>query len=379
MTSKTRLAAALGLLARGSGALLIAFGLAGCVPDARLKIPLNDVPAVLDDGWLVATPASQGFDAAKLKESYDLFFSEDDFVTARSLLVVRNGYLVAEGYCRDLDDIGRKRAIQSATKSVTSLLVGIAIDQGILDSVGRMLYSIVPDKFGAGADEARRAITLRDLLTMKSGLDFSNDDFTLEMAYDVRGDGTAHILRKPLVHQPGTFYNYQDCDPYLVGAALERLAGASLEEFAVTNLFGKIGISDFIWLKQRDGTTYGAYGLYLTPRNLARLGKLVVQRGLWDGEQVVSSAWIDTSTAKQTDMDPESAGHGFDYGFYWWRVPELGAFTAYGHGGQYVLVAPAKQLVIVMTAEPDTNGDAAEIGLPSFVDLARIVIEAAGP
>jgi CubicO group peptidase (beta-lactamase class C family) len=214
---------------------------------------------------------------------------------------------------------------------------------------------------------------------MKSGLDFSNDDFTLEMAYDVRGDGAAHILRKPLVHQPGTFYNYQDCDPHLVGAALERLTGASLEEFAVANLFGKIGISDFIWLRHRDGTTYGAYGLYLTPRNLARLGKLVIQRGQWDGAQVVSPAWIDTSTAKQTDMDPEGASHGFDYGFYWWRVPELGAFTAYGHGGQYVLVVPAKNLVVVMTAEPDTNGDTAEILLPHFVDLARIVIEAAGP
>ena len=363
--------------ARGIGALAMALAITGCVPDAKLKIPYNDAPAVVDDGWPVATPASQGLDPDGIREAYRIFFSEDDFVTARSLLVVRNGYLVAEGYCRDLDDIGVKRAIQSATKSVTSLLVGMAIDKGLLDSVDRTLYSVLPDKFDGV--EAKREITFRDLMTMKSGLDFDNDDFTLDMAYDVRGDGTAHILRKPLVHAPGTVFNYQDCDPHLVGAALERLAGMSLDEFAAANLFGPIGISDFIWLRHRDGTTYGGYGLYLAPRDLARLGQLVAQGGEWDGEQVVSVAWIDTSTAKQSEMDPDAKASGFDYGFYWWRVPEIGAFTAYGHGGQYVMMVPAKDLVIVMTAEPDTNGDTVAIGLAHFADLAHIIIDAAGP
>ena len=348
----------------------------GCVPDEPLKIAYNDAPASLNDGWAIAAPESQGIDRTRLREAYRHFFSENEYITARSLLVVRNGYLVAEGYCRDREDILHKGALQSATKSVTSLLVGIAMDRGLLDSVDRTIYSVIPEEFGN--DPAKKAITLRHLLTMRSGLSFSNDHFTLEMAYDVRGDGIAHILSKPLINEPGTFFNYQDCDPQLVSAALQRLVGTSLEEFARTNLFAKIGIGDYVWLAHRDGTTYGPYGLYLRPRDLARIGKLVAQKGSWEGEQVVSEAWVALSTAKQGDLDPADQSLGFDYGFYWWRSPADGAFTAFGHGGQYILVVPDKNLVIVLTAEPDTNGDTSEIGLPQFLVLARIIIAAAG-
>jgi CubicO group peptidase (beta-lactamase class C family) len=356
--------------------LLFGLALTGCVPDARLKIPYNDAPAVLEDGWPIATPEAQAFDRAGLRRAYESFFSEDDYVTARSLLVVRNGYLIAEGYCRDPRDIRQQRAIQSATKSVTSLLTGIAIDLGYLDDLGRTLYSIMPDEFGS--DPAKLGITLFDLMTMKSGIDFNNDDFTREMEFHVRGDGAKHILAKPMIHEPGTVFNYQDCDPHLLGAALQRLTGSTLEQFAKSRLFEKIGITNYVWLKHHDGTTYGAYGLYLVPRDLARIGKLVAQRGRWNDEQVVSEQWIDLSTSRQSEVDPVGTGLGFEYGLYWWRIPEIGAFTAYGHGGQYILVVPAKNLVIVMTAEPDTNGDTAEIRLEQFVVLARVIIDSAG-
>jgi CubicO group peptidase (beta-lactamase class C family) len=354
--------------------LLLALALTGCLRDDPLKITYNDTPAPLDDGWPVAAPQSQGVAPAGLRAAYERFFSEDDFVTARSLLVVRHGYLVAEGYCRDQADIGRAYAIQSATKSVTSLLTGICIDQGLLDRVDRPLADFIADEFPC--DPQKLAITLRDLLTMRSGIDFDNDHFTMEMAYEVRGDGIAHILRKPLIHAPGSTYNYQDCDPHLLGAALERLTGMPLRAFAQQNLFAKIGIRDPVWLAHADGTTYGAYGLYLTPRDMARIGKLMAQRGRWDGEQIVSEAWIDESTALQTQMTPQDQAAGFEYGFYWWRIPELGAFTANGHGGQFIFVAPAKDLVIVMTAEPDTDAETVAIDLTQFLELARIVLAA---
>ena len=356
-------------------ALLVVLSVPGCLPDAKIKIPYNDTPVALDDGWPLATPESQGFDRAALTHAYEVFFSEDDYVPARSLLVVRNGYLVAEGYCREADDIREKRAIQSATKSVTSILTGIAVDLGLLGDFERTLYDIIPDKFGP--DPAKRTITLRQLMTMKSGIDFDNDVFTLEMEHYVRGDGIAHILGKPLAYEPGTVYNYQDCDPHLLSAAIARLAGISLEEFAVEHLFRKIGISDYVWLKHHDGTTYGGYGLYLTPRDMARIGNLMVDGGHWEGEQVVSENWVYISTAKQTSVDPENDAHGFDYGYYWWRVSEVGAFTAYGHGGQYIFVVPAKDLVIVLTAEPDTDGETAAIDLAEFLPLARLIIDAA--
>ncbi len=354
--------------------LLLALALAGCLRDSPLKIAYNDTPAPRNDGWPIAAPQTQGIAPSGLRAAYERFFSEDDFVTARSLLVVRHGYLVAEGYCRDRADIDRRYAIQSATKSVTSLLTGICVDQGLLDSVDRPLADVLGDEFPC--DPQKLTITLRDLLTMKSGLDFDNDHFTMEMAYAVHGDGIAHILRKPLIHVPGSVFNYQDCDPHLLGAALERLTGMSLRAFAQQHLFAKLGIRDYVWQAHADGTTYGAYGLYLTPRDMARVGKLMAQRGRWDGDQVVSQAWIDESTALQTQMTPQDQANGFEYGFYWWRVPELDAFTANGHGGQYIFVVPASDLVIVLTAEPDTDAETAAIDLTEFLVLARIIIAA---
>jgi CubicO group peptidase (beta-lactamase class C family) len=355
-------------------AVVLASG--GCIQDGRLKIPYNDAPRPRDDGWPIAVPESLGMDRTRLRQAYELFFSEHDFVPARSLLVVRRGVLVAEGYCRDLDDIDRIGALMSATKSVTSLLAGLAIDGSPADSLDRTLYSLIPGKFDA--DSTRRCITLRHLLTMRSGIDFDNDDFSLEMDHDVHGDGIAHILHKPLLHPPGTTYNYQDCDPHLISAALQKITGKSLGRFAQERLFQPIGISNHLWLKHHDGTTYGGYGLYLTPRDMARIGKLVLQGGRWEGRQVVPEDWITLSTARQTTMGEEDARLGFDYGFYWWRVPELGAFAANGHGGQYIFVVPAQELVIVLTAEPDTDIDTVAITLPQFLVLARIILDAAG-
>jgi CubicO group peptidase (beta-lactamase class C family) len=357
--------------------LLLLLAPAGCIHDGRLKIPYNDTPRPRHDGWPVAAPESLRMDRSKLHQAFELFFSEDEFVTARSLLVVRRGSLVAEGYCRDLDDVDRIGALMSATKSVTSLLTGIAIDGNPADSLDRTLYSLIPGKFDA--DPARRRMTLRHLLTMRSGLDFDNDDFSLEMEHDVHGDGISHILHKPMIHEPGATYNYQDCDPHLMSAALQEITGTALERFAEAHLFQPLGISRFLWLKHHDGTTYGGYGLYLAPRDMARIGQLVLQNGRWNGRQVVPQDWITLSTAHQTDMDEENARLGFDYGFYWWRVPELGAFTANGHGGQYIFVVPATELVIVMTAEPDTDSDTVSITLAQFLELARVVVGAAGP
>jgi CubicO group peptidase (beta-lactamase class C family) len=356
--------------------LLLVLASAGCIHDGRLKIPYNDTPRPLDDGWPIAVPESLGMDGAKLRQAYELFFSEHDFVPARSLLVVRRGALVAEAYCRDLDDISRIGALMSATKSVTSLLTGIAIDNDGADSLDRTLYSLIPGKFDT--DSAKRRITLRHLLTMRSGIDFDNDHFSLEMDHDVHGDGIAHVLHKPLLYQPGTTYNYQDCDPHLMSAALQEIVGMTLDRFAQERLFRPIGISKHLWLAHHDGTTYGGYGLYLTPRDMARIGKLVLQSGRWEGRQVIPEGWIRLSTARQTEMDAENARLGFDYGFYWWRVPELAAFTAYGHGGQYIFVAPAQELVIVLTAEPDTDIDTVAITLPQFLVLARTIVDAAG-
>ena len=151
----------------------------GCIEDGELKIDLNIEPATLNDGLEISTPVDEGIDESALQEAYDLFFSEDEYVTGLSLLVLRNDKLVAEGYCRDINDRDVKRNLQSATKSFTSLVFGIAMDMGYFDSLDVKLYDIIPEAFDS--DVKKQDITLHHLMTMRSGLAFDNEDFAEEL------------------------------------------------------------------------------------------------------------------------------------------------------------------------------------------------------
>jgi CubicO group peptidase (beta-lactamase class C family) len=143
-------------------------------------------------------------------------------------------------------------------------------------------------------------------------------------------------------------------------------------------LVGPLGIVDPPWEAARDGTTFGPYGLYLTPRELARLGQLVLDDGVWEDGRVVSETWVEESTRKHVEVPDQPVPGRYAYGYYWWVIDELGGFTANGHGGQYVLVVPPKDLVVVMTAEPDTDGDEVDITFEQFIPLAQEIVSAAG-
>lgn len=347
--------------------------LPACLEDGPAKIAWNDEPRALDDGWEIGAPEDHGFDREKLWEAFRPFFSEDELVPAISLLVIRDGVLVAEGYARDLGDVDRKNAIMSATKSVTSLVAGIAIDRGLLDPE-RPLRELLPAQV-EGLDERKARITLPDLLTMRSGLDFSNDEFSMVMAHEVKGDGLRYILERPLGAEPGTRFAYQDCDPHLVSGVIQAATGRTLADFADENLLGPLGIRDRRWLAHADGVTYGPYGLYLKPRDFAKLGLLALQGGRWGDRQLVSPSWMLASTTSRVfPSDPVSLT-GLGYGFYWWVRPEARAFFAWGHGGQYLYVVPEDDLLIVLTAEPDTNIDGGDIWPEAFFGLADRVVD----
>lgn len=350
--------------------LLLVLSLCGCLADGPTKIAYNDRPRELRDGWPIGTPESQGIDPAGLRSAYEAFFSENRFVPARSLLVIRNGVLVAEGYCRDLDDIRVKNAIQSATKSVVALAAGIAADRGLV-RIDQPIGEYLPQ--ARGLDEARRSITLGHLLTMRSGLYFPNDVFALEMAHEVDGDGLRHILGKPLRHQPGTHWFFQDADPHLASGALAAATGEPLIEFARRELLEPVGITDFVWESDDDGVTWGAYGLHLTPRDFARFGQLVLQKGRWNGVQVVSETFVEE--AIHGKVDPREYGLGF--GYQWYESEAHHAHFAWGHGGQYVVAVPAKELVIVLTADPDTSGAGVAIEPSELFELIDAIAGAA--
>lgn len=306
-----------------------------------------------------------------LNRALDLFYQEDRYFNAISLLVARHGRLVVEAFSRDTADRSFKRNIQSATKSVTSLVFGIAVDGGHVAGLDRTLYSIMPEVFDS--DARKQAITLRHLLTMRSGLDFPNDRFSRELLMDRPRDQVRRILAKPLYAMPGDSFFYRDSDPQLISAALERITGGTLAAWAEQHLFEPLGITDWFWEANVDGSSLGGVALFLRPRDAAKIGQLVLQRGWWDGRRVVSEAWLDLSTSPQTDSDdPE-----YPYGFYWWTVPELRAFTAWGHGGQFIFIVPELDLLIVMTSLPNADDDDVGTRLDAFLDIARHVVNAA--
>lgn len=348
--------------------------LIACVPDAPFKISGPSIPAQLDDGWDVASPEDVGVSRTKLESIHRMLLSEDRYFNARSLLVVKDGMLIFEAYCRDQRDRDRFGHIASVTKSVTSLVFGIVFSDGNFDSLQQTLYSIIPDKFPTG--EAKRAITIRHLMTMTSGLSFDDDVFSVEIYADKPSDPIKYILNKPMYASPGQEFYYRDCDPHLLSYAIARLTGKSEELWARERLFAPLGIEDYYWDSDHTGTTMGAHGLHLKPRDLAKIGQLVLEHGRWKGLQIVDSAWIYESTRRQAVTPYQTPPEIREYGYYWWVLPEWDAIEALGHGGNYILIVPDRSLVIVMTSMSDADDDVVGTRPEQFHDLvSELIVE----
>ncbi len=358
---------------------LAACGLAtlllSCLPDGRVKVNFETVPAQLGDGWDIATPSEVGLDSAKVMAAFEMMWDEERFYNAKSLIVVRHGKLVAENYCRDTADRDVKAHVQSVSKSFTSLALGIIRDSGYVPNLDTTLYSIMPDKFDD--DTVKRRITLRHLLTMKSGLEFDNDNYSTEMNKVEREDPARYILAKPRYASPGERFYYRDCDPQLIAYAVNRLTGRQVEEIVRQGIFEPLGITDYLWESNSDGVTRGGHSLFLRPRDMAKVGRLMLDGGAWQGRQLVSGDWVTLSTSAQTESLPGEDPAPVHYGFYWWSLPARNAFTAWGHGGQFIFVLPDYDMVVVMTSMPSSNDDYVGTRLPEFMDIVEQVVAAA--
>jgi CubicO group peptidase (beta-lactamase class C family) len=344
-----------------------------CVSDAPFKFKSSTVPEQLNDGWEVASPEDVNISREAIDKVYAEFISEDRYFNAKSLLVVKNGKLVFEAYCRTLKDRNRYGHVQSATKSVTSLVFGIVKSEGYIDSVDQLLYSIIPDKFPS--DVRKRSITLRHLLTMTSGLSFDNDVFSVEIYADKPSDPVKYILKKPLYAMPGEKFYYRDADPHLISYVIQRLTGKTEEQWAKERLFDPLGIQEYYWDSDHTGTTMGAHGLHLKPRDMAKIGQMVLDHGRWKGSQIVDSTWIAVSTQKQMETSWQTEPHVYYYGYYWWILPRWQSFAAWGHGGNFIFLVPGKEMVIVMTSMPDVDDDVVGTMLDGFEELISPLLE----
>jgi CubicO group peptidase (beta-lactamase class C family) len=333
-----------------------------CLTDPDLKVGYEGYePETLNDGWEISTPEAEDMDREALERVFRDLFREDRYPTVRALLVVRHGRLVAEAYARDPGDRDRIHNVQSVAKTVTSLLAGIALDEGLLPSVDEPLYGLMPQHFDG--DPRKRSLTLRHALTQQTGLDFYNPEDTGPFMYS-KGSSLANVLHRPLVFDPGTDFYYSDGNPQLVSGAIQIGSGMSMEAFAAQRLFRPLGIERWRWEHHSDGVTFGANGLWLRPRDMARIGQLALEGGMWRGRRIVSSAWLEESTRIHADGD---------YGFYWWVYQEGRLIAARGAGGQAIVIAPELDLVVVETSDPGAHSWELT---PEFPDLLNGVLQA---
>ncbi|GAB5521949.1 MAG: hypothetical protein RhofKO_42000 [Rhodothermales bacterium] len=268
-----------------------------------------------------------------------------------SLLILRDGKLAFEayyhGHTRDTP-----HDIRSATKSITSMLTGIAIDQGAFTSVDVPLMTYLGNRYPDIAD--KDDLTLRHLLTMSSGLDCHDRDRKTRGQEDRMyrsKDWVHYFLSLSRSYAPADTTLYCTGGVVALGAAIAEATEQDLAAFADEALFGPLGIENYQWARFDEDRQVDTGGhLLITPQGLAKIGQLVLQKGKWNGEQLISAEWIETSTAQHVTYD------GQRYGFLWWRyhIPygkvTVEVINATGNGGQNIFIVPAYNLVVVSTA-----------------------------
>jgi CubicO group peptidase (beta-lactamase class C family) len=240
--------------------------------------------------------------------------------------------------------------VMSVTKSVTSLLIGIAINKGFISSVDETIDSYIRPLVN-DLDSARGQITIKQLLTMTCGLQWSEIPGPSEfMQWYHSPDKLLYILNKPFVSVPGESFNYSDGAAHLASVVLSQATNMTASEFAEEHLFTQLGIGDRYWTTDNRGFNYGGVRLHLYPDDMLRLGKLVLNKGKWDKVQIVSEEWIDESTDFQISTN-DIIPYGSSYGYYWWRASgnNYNFFYANGWAGQFIFIIPEISLVIVAT------------------------------
>jgi CubicO group peptidase (beta-lactamase class C family) len=298
-------------------------------------------------GWRESTPAAQGLDPELLARADRAI--EAEYPNIYSLLVVGHGYLVFEKYYRGHDRSDQYN-IKSITKSVTSALIGIALEQRSLSSLDQRVVEYLPEYAGRPIDERKQAITLRHLLTMTSGFAWTEDDID---AWVSSPNWVRYAMNRPLAHNPGETFTYDTASSHLLSAVLNKATRMSEFQFADEQLFGPLGISTRVWPADPQGYTFGGSELYLTSHDLAKFGYLYLNNGYWDGVQVVPARWVAESTTERHSNVGFFGEEG--YGYLWWVTKDQGyvAFFALGYGAQYVYVVPDLDLVVVITANTE--------------------------
>ena len=360
------------------------------------------------DGWAESPPAAQGLDPAPLTALHR-GIEAGTYGYIDRFAVVKDGYLVVnERYDNDYREISRGRSspigcgidacdsasqvhqfnylhpdfhpwyagrdvhtLQSVTKSVTATLIGIAIGRGEIAGVGQPLLSLLGDYDLSGVDPRLRDATLEDLLTMRLGIewhetdrppDSTNTTFQLEF----QPDWVRFTLAQPMDAAPGEKWVYNSGGSHLMSAIIRNATGSYVTEYAEEHLFGPLGTRDYHWKRTPSGLPDTEGGLYLEAEQLAKIGYLYLNDGLWNGRRVLPEGWVEDATARHVErVNPA----GWGYGYQWWRLDRDGVvvWAGLGFGGQFLVILPEFDLIGVANSWNLFGGGQAGI-LGPFID-----------
>ncbi len=288
-----------------------------------------------------STPEEQGVPSKALTTLFDslVYMPQTEI---HSVIVMRHGKVIGEIYPKPFAP-EYAHTQYSSSKTLVSMAVGIAIDQNRLRLTDRVA-TFFPDKLPKEISPLLASITVRDLLTMTSGI---------KPDWGMRSKCTNWIetfLSKPVVNKPGEKFAYDSMVTYMLAAIVQKVTGTTLLEYLKEHLFTPMGISKVNWEISPEGVNTGGWGLHIQSESLAKVGQMWLDKGVWDGKQIVSKEWIEQISAKQSN------GGDYGYGFQTWQCAYPTAVRADGALGQYVIVIPKQDVVIVLTEASFTNG-----------------------
>jgi CubicO group peptidase (beta-lactamase class C family) len=341
-------------------------------------LSLTPAAAFPTKGWSASTPAAEGLDASVL-DRLDAELSSGKHGYVDGLLVIRNGRVVYEKtYRNDYAKLFQTapdrvpgpynyydpawypyehgsdlHTMQSVSKSVTSALVGIAIRRGEISGVDAKAVPYF-SAYRVATDPRRERMTLKDLLTMTSGIRW--DETTVDYTdpanscarMEASKDWIQFVLDQPMAAEPGSTFVYSSGVTELLAEVLRKATGKQADAYAAEHLFGPLGISRFYWKKTPTGHPDTEGGLYLTARDLAKIGYLYMKDGVWEGRRILPEGWASASTRRQSDPTGEDAS--MRYGYQWWVLPgKTASYAGIGYGGQLLVVVPSLELIAVFT------------------------------
>jgi CubicO group peptidase (beta-lactamase class C family) len=314
--------------------------------------------------WKVSTPAEQGLDPMYVAA---LYLDAAEMETLYGLLVIKNGYLIAEGYFND-GGVEQLSGRQSVTKSYVSALVGIAKDQGYLSSVDQKMMDFFPEFAGQITDPRKEQITIRDLLQMRAG--YPDEQHTPPyfelMFFSDNWHWLPHLVDFPLVSDPGIEFNYSNLTSHLLGVIAARACDTDLKSYGQEHLFSPINAEVGDWTTDADNYNWGCSEIYVTARDMAKFGLLYLNHGEYEGNRVLSAAWVrdslqtysegmyDNEWRDEASNYPGPYLRDVGYGYQWWsaRVGDHRFNFAWGHGGNLIILLYEFDMIVVTAANP---------------------------